>query len=104
MPAELNEKKYILWSGDPEWLGFGVPGAGGLRVLPRDMGLQLQDDRKWNTPAFGLLATAGGGEHLARKPIRFALSLRAEPAGRLDDEVEEIAPAGAVEGLGERLR
>ncbi|APW58937.1 hypothetical protein [Paludisphaera borealis] len=94
LPAELNDKNHILWSGDPEWLGFGLPGVGGLRVVPRDMGLQLQDDRKWNTPAFGLLATAGGGEHLARKPIRFALSLRAEAAGRLDDEVKQGALAG----------
>jgi hypothetical protein len=94
LPAELNAAKYVLWGGDPEWLGFEAPGAEGLRVVPHDMRLQLQDDRKWNTPAFGLLATAGGGEHLARKPIRFALSLRAEPAGRLDEEAKHGATAG----------
>ena len=28
-----------------------------LRVVPQDLALQFQDDRKWNTPGFSLLAT-----------------------------------------------
>ena len=94
LPTELNAEKYVLWRGEPAWLGFAAPGVGGLRVVPRDMGIQLQDDRKWNTPAFAMLATAGGGEHLMRKPIRFGLSLRAEAAGRLDDELKRGAAVG----------
>jgi hypothetical protein len=96
LPKELNAEKYILWSGDPEWLGFARPGAGGLRVRSDDMGLQLQDDRKWGTPAFGLLATAAEGEHLARKPIRFALSLRAEAPGKLEADLKALS---AVDGV-----
>ncbi len=91
LPAELDAARYILWGGDPEWLGFAAPGAGGLRVIPRDMGLQLQDDRKWTPPGFAVLAPAGGGEPLTLKPIRFGLSLRAEPPGRLDDESKQGA-------------
>ncbi len=93
LPAELDEKKHILWSGDPEWLGLGAgEGKGGLRIVPRDMGLQLQDNRKWKTPGFGLLSTAGGGEHLARKPIRFALTIQAETAQHLAEAAKQGGP------------
>lgn len=47
-----------------------------LRVVPQDLALQFQDDRKWNTPGFSLLATTRGGKLPAGKPIRFAISFR----------------------------
>ncbi len=54
-----------------------------LRVVPQDLALQFQDDRKWNTPGFSLLATTRGGKLPAGKPIRFAISFRADTAEQL---------------------
>jgi len=48
-----------------------------LHLSPRDAALELLDLRKKNNPAFIIRATAGGGEHLARKPIHLGLTLRA---------------------------
>ncbi|MDG3006106.1 DUF5060 domain-containing protein [Paludisphaera mucosa] len=90
LPAALNADRYVAWSGRPEWLGLERPGAGGLRIAPRDVQMQLQDDRKFDSPLFSLLMTTSGGEVLARKPIRFGVSLRAEAAGALDKEARKV--------------
>jgi hypothetical protein len=67
-PAELHRDRYVVYSGGAEWIGFVHPGDGALRVVPQGVALQYQDDRKWNTPAFSLLATCGGGKLPAGNP------------------------------------
>lgn len=82
LPAEPGEGPALLWSGEPKSLGLTADGRT-LRLSPRDAELQLLDLRNENDPAFVLRATAGGGEHLARKPIHLGLILRAvEPVGQ----------------------
>ncbi|WP_165251223.1 DUF5060 domain-containing protein [Paludisphaera soli] len=99
LPASLDADRYVVWSGDPDWLGLERPGSGGLRLTPRDVRFQLQDDRKWDASHFSLLMTASGGEVLARKPIRFGLALRAEAPGAL---AKAAAPAAAPAGKDDR--
>ena len=83
LPAELDADRYVQWGGAPDWLGLERPGAKGLKVDPNDDRLQLQDERKWGGDRFRLMLLAGGGEVLARKPIHFAMTLRAAPPGAL---------------------
>jgi hypothetical protein len=99
LPAALDADRYVVWSGDPDWLGLERPGSGGLRLTPRDVRFQLQDDRKWDAPHFGLQMTTSGGEVLARKPIRLGLALRAEAPGAL---AKEASPAPAPAGKDDR--
>jgi len=97
LPAALDAERYVAWSGEPEWLGLERPGSGGLRMAPIDARVQVQDDRKWGSPAFAVLLTTGGGEMLARKPIRIGLALRAEAPGALAKEVEPARAADAAD-------
>ncbi len=79
LPAEPGDGDPLLWRGEPKWLEWRLEPAGrSLRLAPRDAGIQLLHLRDRNAPAaFAIRATAGGGEHLARKPIHLGLTLRA---------------------------
>lgn len=66
----------LIWSGGPKSLALTIDGRT-LRLAARDAELQLIDDRESETPGFLVRATAGGGEHLARKPIHLGLTIRA---------------------------
>jgi len=69
-----------LWRGEPKWLRLDSADLS-LRFTPRDAGLQLLDLRERNDSSFAIRATAGGGEHLARKPIHLGLTLQALDPG-----------------------
>lgn len=66
----------LIWSGEPKSLELTIGGRT-LRLSTRDAELQLIDDRKAEPPGFLIRAAAGGGEHLARKPIHLGLTIRA---------------------------
>ncbi len=91
-PAELNRDAYVVFGGrSADWVGFTRGNEPALRVIPLGAEVQFQDDRKWNTPGFALLAMAGGGKLAAGKTIRFSIryeaDIRRAIAGR-------CAPAG----------
>ncbi len=91
-PAELNAGNYLIVGGRAaDWIGFGHPGGTALRVIPEAMDLQFQDNRKWDTPAFGLLATTGSGKLAAGKTVRFALTFAADTLAKLDTEARVMA-------------
>jgi len=75
-PAVPGDGETPFWSGEPKSLALTAAGRT-LQLSPRDAELQLLDLRKKNAPAFAIRVTAGGGEHLARKPIHLGLTLRA---------------------------
>ncbi|WP_165231838.1 DUF5060 domain-containing protein [Aquisphaera insulae] len=84
LPAASPTDNHVLAGTDEaEWIGFGDPGGSALRIETRGVRIQLQDNRKWNTPAFGLLLIAGGGTLEAGKPIRFGIIVRETSAERL---------------------
>ena len=94
-PAELNNDSYIVFGGvAADWIGFTRPGGSGLRVTPGQVSLQFQDNRKWSTPAFALLATGAGGRLAAGKPIRFTCTFAAEAAVKLEADARDAGKGG----------
>lgn len=74
-PPDEPGDEPLVWSGSPRSLSLTINGHL-LRLSPRDAGLQLVDDRRAAVPGFLIRATAGGGEHLARKPIHLGMTIR----------------------------
>jgi hypothetical protein len=89
-PAELNRDSYLIFGGRAaEWAGFTGPEGSALRVIPKGLILQFQDNRKWNVPGFGLLAMGGIGKLSGGKTIRFAITYSADTAAKLDADARE---------------
>ncbi|NLI00381.1 MAG: DUF5060 domain-containing protein [Chthonomonadales bacterium] len=74
-PATLPENR-ILYGGPADWMAFSAPGVEALVIEPEGLSLQFQDDRAFNRQEFALLATAGGGNLTANRPVRFGMTLR----------------------------
>lgn len=92
LPAALDADRYILMGGRPAaWLGFERPGGPALRVASHDMVFQLQDDRKWGTPGFGLLAMAGNGMLKAMRPFQFELLFQADKQQQMETDARALA-------------
>jgi len=98
-PAELNDPGYAFLSGrGMEWLGLVGPNGTALRVTPTDISLGMQDNRKWNTQAFQLMAATGQGRLAAGNPTRFGLTFAADTAERLEADARAIRDS-SVAGL-----
>jgi len=90
-PAELNPDTYVIFGGRAaDWVGFEAPGGPALRVIPEGLNEQFQDDRKWNTPAFTLLSTCGGGTLRANQTIKFGLTYAADTAEKIEADVRDL--------------
>ncbi|MCC6728983.1 MAG: DUF5060 domain-containing protein [Chthonomonadales bacterium] len=81
LPARYGGGGHVLvGSRAAEWIGFSLPSGAALRVTPDGLSAQLQDNRRWDTPAFGLLLTAPGGRLRAGVPVRFGVTLAVDTA------------------------
>jgi hypothetical protein len=99
LPATVNPDSHVIvGSGLVDWAAFAAPGGGALRIVPTDLTVQLQDNRRWDLPCFGLLATCPGGRLQAGKTIRFGLTYSATTAATLAAEARALA-RGDVSGL-----
>lgn len=84
-PAQLNRDSYVTFGGcAAEWVGFTRGQGPALRVIPSDLTLQFQDNRKWNSPSFALLAVGPGGRLAAGKTVRFAITYALDTGARLE--------------------
>jgi hypothetical protein len=92
LPAAVNPASHLVVGGRlADWVGFLAADGSAVRVTPADLMVQLQDNRKWDVPGFGLLASGPGGKLEAGKAIRFGLTFTAETAARLEAEARELA-------------
>ena len=91
-PAALPRDSYVLFGErSADWVAFARPGGAVLRVTPTDLILSFQDDRKWNTPAFALLARAAGGRLRAGRTVRFAITYTADDSARVEADARKAA-------------
>ncbi len=98
LPATLDAATHlIVGGGAADWVGFLGDAGSALRVTPRDVTVQLQDNRRWDVPAFGLLASGPGGRLAAGKTIRFALTFAADGAATLEAAARELARSDLAE-------
>ena len=89
-PADLNRDAYVIFGGrSADWVGLTAKEGPALRVNPHGAEVQFQDNRKWNTPAFDLLAMAGGGQLAAGKTIKFSIGYEAVSAQQLQAEARQ---------------
>lgn len=80
-PADLDAEAYaFLRTGAMDWVALVGPDGEALRLLPRNLGLGLQDNRTWDIPGFQLMGSGGGGLLPAGQPIRFGLRFEASTA------------------------
>ncbi|MCY2986927.1 MAG: hypothetical protein NTY19_03555, partial [Planctomycetota bacterium] len=87
--AELNRDSYVLFGGcAADWVGFTRAQGPALRVIPNDVLLQFQDNRKWNIPGFALLATTGGGRLAVGKTLRFGITYAADTTEQLETDAK----------------
>jgi hypothetical protein len=92
LPAAVSPDSHVIVGGGlVDWAGFAAAGGSGLRVVPSDLTAQLQDNRRWDLPHFGLLTSAPGGRLTAGKTIRLGLTYTATTAAALEAEARELA-------------
>lgn len=98
LPAARDAATHLIVGGHAaDWVGFlGADGAA-LRVTPTDLTVQLQDNRRWDVPGFGLLASGPGGKLAAGKTIRFALTFAADRTAALETAARELARSALAE-------
>ena len=91
-PAELPADNYVIFGGRAaDWVGYEAPGGAALRVLPRDLAVQFQDDRRWGTPQFTLLATTANGGLAAGKTVKFGMTYAADTPEKLEADAKELS-------------
>jgi len=98
LPATAGPGSHVIGGGGRvDWAGFAAPGGSALRVVPTDLTVQLQDNRKWDVPTFGLLTSSASNRLAAGKAVRFGLTFSAETAAALDAEARELTRTGLAE-------
>ncbi len=91
-PATLNADSYVVFgTGSAEWIGFLAADGSAVRVSPRGLGVQFQDNRKWQSANFGLLLQSHRKRLPAGETIRFGLTITAATAKGLEAEARELA-------------
>ena len=107
-PADAPADSHIIFGGrSADWVGFAAPGGPALRVTPRDLSVQFQDNRKWNVPDFSLLAMTGHGKLAAGTTTRFGMTYAADTPEKLEADTKELTRndlAGLKLGDGRALK
>jgi hypothetical protein len=92
LPAEQNQDSHIIVGGRAaEWIGFAGPAGTALRVTPTEMLTQLQDNRRWGVPGYGLLMVSASGKLPAGKTIRFGLTFSADTVEKIDADARALS-------------
>ncbi|MBI2299301.1 MAG: DUF5060 domain-containing protein [Armatimonadetes bacterium] len=91
LPAEQDPASHIVFGGcAPDWAALLGPDGSALRITAENCLVQLQDNRKWQVPGFGLLFLADGGRLLAGKTIRFGATFTADTSDQVQAEAREV--------------
>lgn len=108
LPASLPPAGHVIVGGRTvDWVAL-LPKAGTpLKLSPRGLSVQLQDNRKWDIADFTLLLTTPGGTLGAGKPIRFGLRIETGDRAALEAEADRLSRNDMTRlrlGDGRRLR
>jgi hypothetical protein len=92
LPAERDPLTHIIVGARAaDWCGLSGPGETALRVTPSGLTMQLQDARRWDIPAFGLLMTSAVTCLTPGRTIAFSLTLTARSAAGMQADVALLA-------------
>jgi hypothetical protein len=98
LPAAMDTTTHLVVGGRAaDWVGFLGADGSALRVTPTDLMVQLQDNRKWDVPGFGLLANGPSGTLPAGKTIHFALTFAADTVAALETAARDVARSALAE-------
>ncbi len=95
-PAELRAEAYRFADvGVADWLALVAADGSAVRLGAEGLSLALQDNRRFDAPAFALQATTAHSRTLkAGEPVRFALTITATTPAAIDQDAARAAQAG----------